>query len=199
MANGFWEAGCHPAGERKRPFWCTGQNFTGFQSRQGWLWAERERVLIGPLSPAGTSVMQVTATDEDDAVNTYNGVVAYSIHSQEPKEPHDLMFTIHKSTGTISVISSGLDREVSSLWEGTTHQDLTHSRSSYGCPRVKAGWWRPRSPGLAWLLLHLLLLSHTLWASGLLPSLLARSPEGEETAVKCRLSSFSHFLSERLI
>lgn len=59
----------------------------------------------------GTSVMQVTATDEDDAINTYNGVVAYSIHSQEPKEPHDLMFTIHKSTGTISVISSGLDRE----------------------------------------------------------------------------------------
>ncbi|CAH7066111.1 Cdh3 [Phodopus roborovskii] len=59
----------------------------------------------------GTSVMQVTATDEDDAINTYNGVVAYSIHSQEPKEPHDLMFTIHRSTGAISVISSGLDRE----------------------------------------------------------------------------------------
>ncbi|XP_045149593.1 cadherin-3 [Echinops telfairi] len=59
----------------------------------------------------GTPVMQVTATDEDDAINTYNGVVAYSIHSQEPKDPHDLMFTIHRSTGTISVISSGLDRE----------------------------------------------------------------------------------------
>ncbi|XP_038168813.2 cadherin-3 [Arvicola amphibius] len=59
----------------------------------------------------GTSVMQVTATDEDDAIHTYNGVVAYFIHSQEPKEPHDLMFTIHKSTGAISVISSGLDRE----------------------------------------------------------------------------------------
>ncbi|KAG8521786.1 Cadherin-3 [Galemys pyrenaicus] len=59
----------------------------------------------------GTPVMQVTATDEDDAVNTYNGVVAYSIHSQEPKDPHDLMFTVHRNTGTISVISSGLDRE----------------------------------------------------------------------------------------
>ncbi|XP_037062135.1 cadherin-3 isoform X1 [Peromyscus leucopus] len=69
----------------------------------------RGRVLEG--ATPGTSVMQVTATDEDDAINTYNGVVAYSIHSQEPKEPHDLMFTIHKSTGTISVISSGLDRE----------------------------------------------------------------------------------------
>ncbi|EDL11370.1 cadherin-3 isoform a preproprotein [Mus musculus] len=69
----------------------------------------RGSVLEGVMP--GTSVMQVTATDEDDAVNTYNGVVAYSIHSQEPKEPHDLMFTIHKSTGTISVISSGLDRE----------------------------------------------------------------------------------------
>ncbi|XP_021488146.1 cadherin-3 isoform X2 [Meriones unguiculatus] len=69
----------------------------------------RGSVLEGVMP--GTPVMQVTATDEDDAINTYNGVVAYSIHSQEPKEPHDLMFTIHKSTGTISVISSGLDRE----------------------------------------------------------------------------------------
>ncbi|XP_010812705.1 cadherin-3 isoform X1 [Bos taurus] len=69
----------------------------------------RGSVLEGVLP--GTSVMQVTATDEDDAVNTYNGVVAYSIHSQEPKDPNDLMFTVHRSTGTISVISSGLDRE----------------------------------------------------------------------------------------
>ncbi|XP_045674560.1 cadherin-3 isoform X2 [Phyllostomus hastatus] len=69
----------------------------------------RGSVLEGVLP--GTSVMQVTATDEDDAINTYNGVVAYSIHSQEPKDPHDLMFTVHRSTGTINVISSGLDRE----------------------------------------------------------------------------------------
>ncbi|XP_054566842.1 cadherin-3 isoform X2 [Eptesicus fuscus] len=65
-------------------------------------------VLEGALP--GTSVMQVTATDEDDAINTYNGVVAYAIHSQEPKDPPN-MFTIHRSTGTIGVISSGLDRE----------------------------------------------------------------------------------------
>uniref|UniRef100_A0A8D1UU79 Cadherin-3 n=1 Tax=Sus scrofa TaxID=9823 RepID=A0A8D1UU79_PIG len=69
----------------------------------------RGSVLEGVLP--GTSVMQVTATDEDDAINTYNGVVAYSILSQEPKDPHDLMFTVHRSTGAISVISSGLDRE----------------------------------------------------------------------------------------
>uniref|UniRef100_A0A2K6GIB1 Cadherin 3 n=1 Tax=Propithecus coquereli TaxID=379532 RepID=A0A2K6GIB1_PROCO len=69
----------------------------------------RGSVLEGVLP--GTSVMQVTATDEDDAINTYNGVVAYSIHSQEPKDPHELMFTIHRSTGSISVVSSGLDRE----------------------------------------------------------------------------------------
>ncbi|XP_057609688.1 cadherin-3 isoform X1 [Chionomys nivalis] len=69
----------------------------------------RGRVIEG--ATPGTSVMQVTATDEDDAIHTYNGVIAYFIQSQEPKEPHDLMFTIHKSTGAISVISSGLDRE----------------------------------------------------------------------------------------
>uniref|UniRef100_A0A8C3PTH2 Cadherin domain-containing protein n=1 Tax=Calidris pygmaea TaxID=425635 RepID=A0A8C3PTH2_9CHAR len=59
----------------------------------------------------GTSVMQVTATDADDAVDSYNGVIAYSILSQEPREPHPHMFTVNKATGTLSVIASGLDRE----------------------------------------------------------------------------------------
>ncbi|NWT03158.1 CADHK protein, partial [Mionectes macconnelli] len=59
----------------------------------------------------GTSVMQVTATDADDAVETYNGVIAYSILSQEPREPHPQMFTVNRGTGTLSVIASGLDRE----------------------------------------------------------------------------------------
>ncbi|NWH70839.1 CADHK protein, partial [Piaya cayana] len=59
----------------------------------------------------GTSVMQVTATDADDSVETYNGVVAYSILSQEPREPHPHMFTVNRATGTLSVIASGLDRE----------------------------------------------------------------------------------------
>ncbi|XP_027759637.1 cadherin-1 isoform X4 [Empidonax traillii] len=59
----------------------------------------------------GTSVMQVTATDADDAVETYNGVIAYSILSQEPREPHSQMFTVNRGTGTLSVIASGLDRE----------------------------------------------------------------------------------------
>uniref|UniRef100_A0A8C4Y3L4 Cadherin domain-containing protein n=1 Tax=Gopherus evgoodei TaxID=1825980 RepID=A0A8C4Y3L4_9SAUR len=70
----------------------------------------RGSVLEGALP--GTSVMQVTATDADDAIETYNGVIAYSILNQEPKEPHPQMFTIHRATGAISVIASGLDREV---------------------------------------------------------------------------------------
>lgn len=56
--------------------------------------------------------MQVTATDADDALETYNGVVAYSILSQAPQQPHPQMFAINRATGTISVIASGLDREV---------------------------------------------------------------------------------------
>lgn len=75
--------------------------------------------------------MQVTATDEDDA-DTYNGMVAYSIHSQEPKEPHDLLFTIHKSTGTISVISSGLDREASGLQAAKALLSVEGSRQGSG-------------------------------------------------------------------
>lgn len=62
--------------------------------------------------------MQVTATDEDDAVNTYNGVVVYSILDQEPKAPHSQMFTINRDNGIISVIATGLDREVRALQSG---------------------------------------------------------------------------------
>uniref|UniRef100_A0A7M4ELA2 Cadherin domain-containing protein n=1 Tax=Crocodylus porosus TaxID=8502 RepID=A0A7M4ELA2_CROPO len=61
----------------------------------------------------GTPVMQVNATDADDAVEAFNGVLKYSILSQEPLEPHAQMFTINGATGVISVIASGLDREVS--------------------------------------------------------------------------------------
>lgn len=96
--------------------------------------------LISPSSPPGTSVMQVTATDEDDAVNTYNGVVAYSIHSQEPKDPNDLMFTVHRSTGTISVISSGLDREVSGpSGRGCLPRPGPDTQSRSPCPRAQVG------------------------------------------------------------
>ncbi|KAL8195128.1 UNVERIFIED_CONTAM: hypothetical protein K2H54_046894, partial [Gekko kuhli] len=59
----------------------------------------------------GTSVMQVTATDADDAIESYNGVVAYSILSQVPGEPEKQMFAINRESGAISVIASGLDRE----------------------------------------------------------------------------------------
>lgn len=83
--------------------------------------------------------MQVTATDDDDAIHTYNGVIAYFIHNQEPKEPHDLMFTIHKSTGAISVISSGLDREVSDLWEVTMCQSVARVEASVAAPRSRKG------------------------------------------------------------
>ncbi|XP_070808984.1 cadherin-1-like [Pituophis catenifer annectens] len=59
----------------------------------------------------GTPVMQVSATDEDDPVDTLNGVVSYSILSQEPPEPVGDMFTISSETGLISLKKAGLDRE----------------------------------------------------------------------------------------
>ncbi|XP_034644671.1 5-hydroxyisourate hydrolase-like [Trachemys scripta elegans] len=59
----------------------------------------------------GTSVMQVTATDADDSVNTYNGVITYSILQQIPEQPHRGMFAINSETGVISVLGTGLDRE----------------------------------------------------------------------------------------
>ncbi|POI25920.1 hypothetical protein CIB84_010330, partial [Bambusicola thoracicus] len=59
----------------------------------------------------GTSVMTVNATDADDAVNTDNGIVSYSIVSQQPPSPHPQMFTIDPAKGVISVLGTGLDRE----------------------------------------------------------------------------------------
>lgn len=59
----------------------------------------------------GTSVMEVSATDADDKVNTHNADIAYKILSQDPELPHKNMFTINKDTGVISVLTSGLDRE----------------------------------------------------------------------------------------
>ncbi|KAK1330538.1 hypothetical protein QTO34_010728 [Cnephaeus nilssonii] len=59
----------------------------------------------------GTSVMQVTATDADDEVNTYNAAIAYRIISQEPRQPHAHMFTINRDTGVINVLTTGLDHK----------------------------------------------------------------------------------------
>ena len=55
----------------------------------------------------GTSVMKVTATDDDEPENI-NSIIAYSIMSQNPA--HN-MFGIHRD-GTVYVKSPELDREV---------------------------------------------------------------------------------------
>ncbi|XP_053555348.1 5-hydroxyisourate hydrolase [Bombina bombina] len=53
--------------------------------------------------------MTVTATDADDAIDTYNGVVSYSIIDQNPKEPSNQMFKINADTGLITVAATVLD------------------------------------------------------------------------------------------
>nr|DBA16893.1 TPA: hypothetical protein GDO54_002420 [Pyxicephalus adspersus] len=63
-------------------------------------------------SKPGTPVMTVTATDLDDTEDTNNGILEYSILSQEPPLPNNMMFTIDSVSGLISVLSSGLDREL---------------------------------------------------------------------------------------
>ncbi|KAM9269070.1 cadherin-1-like [Cariama cristata] len=72
-----------------------------------------KQVFIGYIeenAKPGTSVMTVNATDADDAVNVNNGIIGYSILSEEPKSAQR-MFTIDSAKGVISVIGTGLDRE----------------------------------------------------------------------------------------
>ncbi|NXU46603.1 CADH1 protein, partial [Drymodes brunneopygia] len=72
-----------------------------------------QQVFVGYIeenAKPGTSVMTVNATDADDGVNMDNGIVAYSILSEEPKGAQQ-MFTINAKEGIISVIGTGLDRE----------------------------------------------------------------------------------------
>ncbi|XP_059680635.1 cadherin-1-like [Gavia stellata] len=72
-----------------------------------------KQVFIGYIeenAKPGTSVMTVNATDADDGVNVNNGIIGYSILSEEPKSAQQ-MFTIDPEKGIISVIGTGLDRE----------------------------------------------------------------------------------------
>ncbi|NXK64903.1 CADH1 protein, partial [Sylvietta virens] len=72
-----------------------------------------QQVFVGYIEEnamPGTSVMTVNATDADDAINVDNGIIGYSILSEEPKGEQP-MFTINAEKGIISVIGTGLDRE----------------------------------------------------------------------------------------
>lgn len=69
---------------------------------------------VAENSPPGTSVMEMTATDLDDAAVGQNAVLAYRILGNSAliggNNGAD-MFTINPATGTVSVAMAGLDRE----------------------------------------------------------------------------------------
>ena len=58
-----------------------------------------------PRFPAGTTRMQVTAMDTADDENTYNAATAYIT------VPQHITLTISQRTGTIAVLTPGLDRQ----------------------------------------------------------------------------------------
>ncbi|KAK2836046.1 hypothetical protein Q5P01_016530 [Channa striata] len=75
---------------------------------------------VDELSPVGTSVMNIVATDADEPGNK-NSLIAYSIINQNP--PND-MFSITRN-GTICVNKANLDREALDLYTLTVKaQDL---------------------------------------------------------------------------
>uniref|UniRef100_A0A8C9WLR1 Cadherin-1 n=1 Tax=Scleropages formosus TaxID=113540 RepID=A0A8C9WLR1_SCLFO len=65
---------------------------------------------IPEATQVGYDILIVTATDADDP-NTENGEIAYSILSQDPKEPNGNMFAINPNSGQIRLNSPGLDKE----------------------------------------------------------------------------------------
>ncbi|XP_076854322.1 LOW QUALITY PROTEIN: neural-cadherin [Brachyhypopomus gauderio] len=69
---------------------------------------------VAENSPPGTSVMELTATDLDDAAVGQNAVLAYRVVGSTVLSGGGVMadmFTINGATGTVSVAAAGLDRE----------------------------------------------------------------------------------------
>ncbi|XP_016373242.1 neural-cadherin-like, partial [Sinocyclocheilus rhinocerous] len=69
---------------------------------------------VAENSPPGTSVMEMTATDLDDAAVGQNAVLAYKIVGNAALNGANSgadVFSINPATGTVSVAMSGLDRE----------------------------------------------------------------------------------------
>lgn len=94
--------------------------------------------------------MTVNATDADDGINVNNGIIGYSILSEEPKSAQQ-MFTIDPEKGVISVIGTGLDREVGALAVSCcAARQLCHGTGhrSWGC-QSRGVWpvWGFANPG----------------------------------------------------
>lgn len=84
--------------------------------------------------------MTVNATDADDGITVNNGIIGYSIISEEPKSAQQ-MFTINPENGVISVIGTGLDREVGAL-------AVSCCAARQLCHRTGHRTWGCRSPGV---------------------------------------------------
>ncbi|XP_061629021.1 neural-cadherin-like isoform X1 [Phyllopteryx taeniolatus] len=63
-------------------------------------------------SPPGTFVVEMTAVDLDDAAVGQNAILTYQITENVQNTNNEDLFTMDSSTGTISVASDGLDREL---------------------------------------------------------------------------------------
>ncbi|XP_077372754.1 neural-cadherin-like isoform X2 [Festucalex cinctus] len=63
-------------------------------------------------SPPGTFVVEMTAVDRDDAAVGQNAILTYQITENVQNTNNEDLFTMDSSTGTISVASDGLDREL---------------------------------------------------------------------------------------
>uniref|UniRef100_UPI00358DF090 B-cadherin-like n=1 Tax=Myxine glutinosa TaxID=7769 RepID=UPI00358DF090 len=84
-------------------------------------------------SPAGTSVLTVSAVDQDDP-ETPNAMIRYNIIWQSAKWHHDEMFGVHSESGIIITLRSGIDREKLSeynlLVEARDHKGAPHGLST---------------------------------------------------------------------
>ncbi|XP_064579062.1 cadherin-1-like isoform X2 [Zonotrichia leucophrys gambelii] len=102
----------------------------------------------------GTSVLRVLATDADDAVNSSNGVVSYSILSQVPDKPQPGMFTINSRSGLLSVALPGLVAEADGMSEVGKGTLTTHVlNTATGLPAAGLGvrLAQLQEPGLQWM------------------------------------------------
>lgn len=113
---------------------------------------------VAENSPPGTFVVEMTAVDLDDAAVGQNAILTYRIITNAYNANNAELFVIDSSTGTISVLAEGLDRETAEsyhlaveAWDGggmtgTATATIIVTDINDHVPKFREDWCGARIP-----------------------------------------------------